>query len=168
MGETITAEDLRLRRQDWARALADEAACAELKSREMKQHRLNAERLQARIDEIDELLATIGQSHVTGNVIPLRKSPEVVSRTKPGLRYRTWCATTDIVAVAYATPGIDIASLVATVYDKYKGQGTSRDTIVKMVNRLIREKYALRRRGKLYLEDVGKRAWEASPLFQAS
>lgn len=168
MGESITTNVLRLRRQELARAYTEETKSAEVKSRQAEEHWLNVERFQARIDEIDELLASIGQSHQVENVILLRKPVEVLPRTKPSQRYRTPCATTDIVAMAYATPGIEVEQLITSVYEKYKDQGTSRDTINKMVNRLIREKYASKRRGRLMLEDVCKRAWESSPLYRTS
>jgi hypothetical protein len=168
MKDVFTAADLRVRRQELVRIIANETEQAETKAREAEQHQGNAERHRMRLDEIDYLLTGVGQTQTTVNIIPMRKPSAQTPHTKPILRYRTPGATTDIVMLAYDTPGIAVEQLITTVYDKYKGQGTSRDTVSKMVNRLIREQYAYREGSKIYLTDVCKRAWEASPLNLAS
>jgi uncharacterized membrane protein YheB (UPF0754 family) len=164
----VKQDKLKQRRDELARMIANDLEQAQLKSREAAQHRLDAEHNQIRVDEIDSWLENECKSPTVENVIHLHKPTAKTTRSKPILRYRTPGATTDIVMLVYSTPGIAIEQLITEVSEKYKAQGTSRDTISKMVNRLIRERYAYREGSKIYLTDVCKRAWEASPLYLAS
>ena len=63
-------------------------------------------------------------------------------------------------------PGIETEALVGAVYDIYRTQGMRRDVIRKMVaGELIRERYAYLDEAQLYLAEVCRKAWEASPLY---
>ena len=168
MNDAITAERLRLRRQTLAGSIVQENAQADIKEREAERHRSNAADFAIRLDEIDGLLKEINGRHDSQNVIPMRPAAGDAIPTKPSLRYRNPGATSDIVALAYDTPGISIDSAITTVYEKYRHEGTTSETISKMVRRMIREGYAYREGSKLFLTDLCKNAWESSPLYRAS
>jgi hypothetical protein len=166
MKTEITAAKLRRRRQELTDAIADEIERGEFTARKPGEYFSPIERYRIRLVEVDRLLAHIGSLCDHGGHLA-REPGTRASRTKPHLRYRWPGATTDLVRLAYATPGIELEALVTAVYDSHKTQGTRRETIRKMVLRLIRERYAYREGSRLYLAEVGRKAWEASPLYSA-
>lgn len=149
MRETITKAELREWRREFQALAAREKKQAVIKSREAKLHEASSAVYSASIDEIDLWLN--------------RRA-----RPRTSLRYRNPGATTDIVKLIYDTPGIEFDQLALTVHDHYSNQGTTMDTVNKMIRRLVREEYARRDGSKLFLTDICRAAWETSPLYPAS
>jgi len=168
MSNAINIDDLRQRRQELQAVIAQESERADIKRREAEQHAANAATYLTRVDELELWIERFGSKHDSQNVIPMRRLAGQSERIKPSLRYRNPGATTDIVTLIYQAPGIKIEHITTTVFDKYKNQGTTRDTVGKMIRRLIREGFACRDGSKLFLTEKGKAAWESSPLYRAS
>jgi hypothetical protein len=164
MKTEITVADLWNRRHDLERVIADETERGEFTPRVQGKSLSPIEEYRLRLNEIDHLLARLAltddHEHDSG-----REPDNLRPRTKPLLRYRSAGATTELVRLAYAMPGIELEALVGAVYDIYRTQGMRRDVIRKIVRRLIRERYAYLDGAQLYLAEVCRKAWEASPLY---
>lgn len=168
MNETITKEDLRLRRQELQALIIRETEQADIKHREAEIHKANSAAYAARIDEIDLWIKRSVSTRKSENVIPMHRPSRNTGEAKPSLRYRNPGATTDIVTTIYQAPGADFDQVTTTVFEKHRQHGTSRDSIAKMIRRMVREGIASRDGSRLYLTEKGKSAWEASPLYRAS
>lgn len=161
MKDDINQEKLRARRIELAEAIKREIGQAESKEQEAINHRAAATSLGIRLEEVDYLLGNAVEME-SENVIPMRKPKE--QRTKSSLRYRQPCATTDIVIMAYPD-GIEYDRLVDAISEKY---GSTKETVKKMLYRMVQEEYAVRKGTRFELTDICRQAWEASPLYKAS
>lgn len=168
MSNAINVDDLRQRRRELQTLIVQESERADSKRREAEQHTANAAAFATRVEELDLWIDRFANKEVFENVIQMRRPSEKSHEVNPSLRYRNPGPTTEIVTLIYQAPGSDIERITTTVFDKYKHQGTTRDTVGKMVRRMIREGFASRDGSKLHLTEKGKTAWEASPLYRAS
>jgi len=166
MNGAISLEKLRQRRKELVESVAREVECAVAREREAAEHRAYSGTLTIRLEEVEYLLGQSDAETDSENVIPMRKPGH--EATKPSLRYRNPGATTDIVAMAYESHGIDYEKLVDAIYLKYRHEGTTKETVKKLIYRMIQEGYAVRKGNRLELTDICRAAWEASPLYKAS
>jgi hypothetical protein len=160
MTDTTMEEYAQGRCRELEAQAAQETQNAAVKFREAEQHKAKAAEISIRLDELASVLKSGKRQTLPKNVIPMHQ-PRRLERQKPSLRYRHPGVTTDIVTLLYTAPGTEIESVITRIYDAYKDQGTTRDTLGKMIRRLIREGYAYRDGIKLHLTEKCKAAWEA-------
>jgi hypothetical protein len=164
-----TGTYLRTRRTKVIAAIAREKKDAEAAQRQWKRCRENIAHLEVRLEEIVDQMRELNVADEDENVIHMHQHKTAPgsksdTRTRPSKRFEKPGPTTDIVAMAYDRNGIGVEELIERVMVLRKG--ILRATIMKLIRRMIKDKYAYRDETGFHLTPLCKSTWESSSLFR--